>query len=175
MSYTLVGAGQPALVSTTNDIIGASLNRVVARHRRTTAKTPITTESGFIRLDDIPVLNGYVYEITTSPLTLDSTAAAEVGAARIRAVQDTVTGTLATITSTQLGQIREYQDDATNADLNILTVYYFPSADGFLSVLLSAIRITAIGTFQFFASATEPCDLIVRQLGTDPGSNGTEL
>jgi len=174
-AYTLVAAGAPINASTANDIIGASLNRVVARARRTTAKTPITTESGFLRLDDIPVISGRTYEICTSPLTLDSSVDNEVGVARIRAVQSASVGTPATTSSTQLGQMREFQDANANADLNTIQVYYYPVADGFLSVLLSAARITALGTFQFFASATEPCDLIVRQLGTDPGDTGVSL
>lgn len=148
---------------------------VIARARRITAKTPITTEAGYLRLDDIPVINGRTYRISTSPLTLDSTVVAEVGVARIRAVQAVSTGTQATTSSTQLGQIREYQDDSTNADLNVIIIYYYAVADGFLSVLLSAARITALGTFQFFASSTEPCDLVVELVGADPGDTGVSL
>jgi hypothetical protein len=148
---------------------------VVARAVRTSAKTPITTESGYLRLDDIPVVAGFAYKIYTSNLTLDSSADGEIGAARIRVVQSASPGTAATTSSTQIGLRRSYQDANANADLGPLITDYFAASDGYLSVILTAQRVTALGTFQCFASATEPCHLIVQCIGTDPGDTGVSL
>lgn len=166
---TLVFAGNPTNAADVN-ILG-----VVARAVRTSAKTPITTESGYLRLDDIPVKAGYVYKVYTSNLTLDSTVDNEIGAARIRVVQSATTGTAATTSSTQIGMMRTFQDANANTSLDPLITDYFPSSDGYLSVILTGQRVTALGTFQFFASATEPCHLIVECIGTDPGDTGVSL
>jgi hypothetical protein len=174
-AYANVLAGDIIVASTINDIIAASLNSNIRRARRITAKTPITAEAGYLRLDDIPVIAGHTYRITTSNLTLDSTVNNEVGAARLRAVQSATTGTAATTASTQIGEMRSYQSENTLADENVLTANWYPATNGFLSVLLSGIRITALGTFQFFASATAPVDLIVEHFSTDPGDTGISL
>jgi hypothetical protein len=155
--------------------LGDGISTVIARAQRTSAKTPITTESGYLRLDDIPVADGYAYRISTSNLTLDSTVDNEIGAARIRVAQNTSPGTAATTSSTQIGLYRSFQSANTNADLNPLVCYYYPSADGYLSVILTGQRVTALGTFQFFASATEPCHLVVERIGIDPGDTGVSL
>jgi len=148
---------------------------VVARAVRTSAKTPITTETGYLRIDDIPVVAGYAYKIYTSNLTLDSTNDGEIGAARIRVVQAVSPGTAATTSSTQIGMRRSYQDANANADLGPLITDYFAATDGYLSVILTAQRVTALGTFQCFASATEPVHLIVECIGIDPGDTGVSL
>jgi hypothetical protein len=160
------------------DVIYASdLNKLgtVARAVRTTAKTPITTEAGYLRIDDIPVKAGFHYRVITSNLTLDSTVDGEVGAARVRVVQSASPGTAATTSSTQIGMMRDYQDANAQAALTPLVADYFAASDGYLSVLLTAQRVTALGTFQVFASATEPCNLIVECVGTDPGDTGVLL
>jgi hypothetical protein len=148
---------------------------IVARAVRTSAKTPITTETGYLRLDDIPVVSGFTYRIYTSNLTLDSTADNEIGAARIRVVQSASPGTSATTSSTQIGMMRDFQDANANSGLTPLITDYFAPSDGYLSVILTAQRVTALGTFQFFASATEPCHLIVECIGADPGDTGVSL
>lgn len=174
-AYANVAGGDIIYAQTVNDIISASLNSVVARAVRTTAKTPITAEAGYLRLDDVPVIAGRAYRIYTSNLTLDSTVDGEVGAARIRVAQNAAPGTPATTASTAIGMMRYYQDANANAELVPLITDYFAVANGFLSVLLTAARVTALGTFQFFASATEPCHLIVECVSTDPGDTGVSL
>lgn len=165
----IVVAGDPTYAADVN-MLG-----VVARAVRTSAKSSITTESGYLRLDDVPVVAGFAYKIYTSNLTLDSTVDAEIGAARIRVVQSASPGTSATTSSTQIGMRRSFQDANANADLGPLITDYFAASDGYLSVLLSAQRVTALGTFQIFASATEPCHLIVECIGVDPGDTGVSL
>lgn len=152
-----------------------STGTVIARASRTSAKSGITTESGYLRIDDIPVLDNYAYRISTSNLTLDSTVDNEIGIARLRIAQNASPGTPATTSSTQIGAMRTFQSANANTDLVPLVTYYFPSADGYLSVILTGTRVTALGTFQFFASSTEPCHLVVERIGLDPGDTGVSL
>jgi hypothetical protein len=166
---TLVVAGARTYAANVN-MIG-----VVARAVRTSAKTPITSETGYLRLDDIPVVAGYAYKIYTSNLTPDSTADGEIGAIRLRVAQNAAPGTAATTSSTQIGMMRDYQDANANGALTPLITDYFAATDGYLSVILTAQRVTALGTFQLFASATEPCHLIVECIGIDPGDTGVSL
>lgn len=167
----LFTVGDLLTATTLND----ATTNVIARARRITAKTGITTESSYLRLDDIPMTAGRIYEITTSNLTMDSDTVGDVGTARLRGVYSASTGTSATTASTQLGESREFQDNATFADLIPLTVYYYPATTGYLSILLTAFRASGAGSFQMFASSTDPIDLIVKHIQVDPGDTGVSL
>jgi hypothetical protein len=126
-------------------------------------------------LDDIPVLAGFGYSITTSNMTLDSTVDGEIGIARIRVVQAATTGTVATTASDQIASMRDYQDANNNAAITPLIGYYFPSTNGYLSVIITAQRVTSLGTFQVFASASEPFHVVVHCEGEDTGNLAVSL
>lgn len=143
--------------------------KLIKRGRRTTAKTPITTESGYARLDDIPVLAGAAYRIMTSMINLDSTVDNEVMTAYCRVLQSASPGTPATTADTAITRMRVFQDANANSNTVPMSAFYFASTAGFLSVLISGQRNTALGTMQFFASAGEPFDLTVEYAGQDPG------
>jgi hypothetical protein len=149
--------------------------KVLARRRRFTEKSGITTESGYLRLDDIPVIGGCAYRTSTSGLTLDSTADNEVMLARLRGEQSTSTGTPATASSTIITQLRNQAVANAQPDIVPMNGFWYPSASGFLSVILTGTRVTSLGTFRIYASATEPCELVVELVGTDPGDTGTDL
>jgi len=157
-------------------IYAADGQRVVARGRRTsTSSISSGVELPVLRLDNIPVFDSKGYRILTSNINMDGSIANDVGDARLRIVQAATPGTLATIASTQVGHFRNTIDDPVQSNVHPLSVYYWPSADGYLSILLSVQRVAGTGTVALFCSATELLDLVVEELGTDPGDTGVVL
>ncbi len=146
---------------------------VLARGRRITSSGAIAgTEIGLLRLDNIPVYAGRLYRISTNGLNLDSdTANTDILAARIRVN----TSGVATTSSTIVGFMRNWIDNQNQSNVTPLNVYYMPSADGTASFLLSAIRQAGAGIDILFASAAEPCDLVVVDEGLDPGDTGVVI
>lgn len=150
--------------------------RVVARGRRTTPTGNITTtETGVLRVDNIPVFDSKGYRILTSNINLDASVANDIADARIRVVQAVTPGTAATIASTQICHMRTTIDDISQSNVLPVSGYYWPSADGYLSVLLSAQRITGTGNIVVFCSGTELLDLVIEELGADPGDTGVVI
>lgn len=150
--------------------------RVVKRGRRITATGSITTtETGVLRVDDIPVFAGKAYMLKTSNLNLDTSVANDIGDARLRVAQNAAPGTAATITSTQIGHFRNTIDDASQSNVNDITAFYFPSSDGYLSALITAQRVTGTGNLVVFCSSVEILDLVVLEIGDDPGDTGVVI
>jgi hypothetical protein len=150
--------------------------RIVARGRRTTPTGNITTtETGVLRVDNIPVFAGKGYRILTSNINLDASVANDIADARVRVAQAATTGTAATISSTQICHMRNTIDDASQSNVLPVSGYYWPSVDGYLSVLLTAQRITGTGNIVVFCSGTELLDLVIEELGTDPGDTGVVI
>lgn len=147
-------------------------NGVIARGRRTTATGNITTtETGVLRLDSVSVLAGRLYRISTSNINMDTSVANDICAARIRI---STSGT-ATIASTQIANIRQTIDDATNSNIVPLNTFYAPSSDATLSVLLSAIRVAGTGNLVVFCSGTDILDLVVSDEGVAPADSGVVI
>lgn len=162
----LVLAGDPLYVSPINT---DGLKGVLARGRRTSATGTITTtETLVIRLDNIPVKAGRLYRISTSNINMDTTVANDIGTCRIRIS----TAGSATTASTQIANIRQTIDDATNSNIVNLDTFYAPASDATLSVLLSAIRQAGSGNLVVFCSGTDILDLVVTDYGPDPGDTG---
>ncbi len=155
--------------------IEANTQKLIKRARRTTAKGPITTESPYLRLDNIPVIAGGAYRIMTSNINLDSSGTNDAMAARLRVAFSATPGTLATTSSTQFGATRNIMDFPGQSNLIPISAFYFASASGYISILVTGARNTGTGTFQFFASSAEPFDLTVEYAGADPGDTGVLL
>lgn len=150
--------------------------RVVKRGRRTTTTGTITTtETGVLRVDDIPVFAGRAYMIKTSNVNLDTSVANDIADARIRVTQNASTGTAATTSSSQIGHFRNYIDDASQSNVNDITAFWFPSTDGYLSVLLTCQRVTGSGNIVVFCSSAEILDLVIFDMGDDPGDTGVVI
>lgn len=147
-------------------------NGVVARGRRTTPTGNVTTtETGVLRLDGIPVKAGRGYEITTSDMNMDTSVSNDLATARIRI---NTAGTAIT-SSTQIVQMRNTIDDATNSNVIPLQCYYFPTSDATLSVLLTVQRVAGTGNIIIFCSGTEILDLVVRDMGIAPADSGVVI
>lgn len=157
-------------------LFAADPPRIVARGRRTTTSAiATTTEIGVLRLDNIPVFDSKAYAITTSSINIDTSVANDIGDARIRVAQNPTPGTVATTASTQIGHVRNTIDDAAASNVIPANAFYFPTADGYLSVLLSLFRQAGTGNIIIFCSATELLDLVVWEMGLDPGDTGVIL
>ncbi len=173
----VVLAGNPTYAS---DVNGLVIGTPVKRGRRTTAKTGITTtETGVLRVDDIPVKNGHLYAILVTNANLDVGTAGDVVDARTRLAYSVTTGTPATVagvgTSTSIASIRVYQGSEPNSTKIPLLCFYPATADGYLSVLLTLIRVAGTGSAQWFCSGVDICDLLILDMGLDPGDTGVVL
>lgn len=157
-------------------ILSDDIPVIVKRGRRTTATGNITTtETGVLRVDDIPVRNGWGYRILTSNINLDTSVGNDIASVRLRVAFSASTGTAATTSSTLINQLRNTIDDATNSNVLPLSGNYFATADGYISVLLSAIRQAGTGNIVVFCSSTEILDLVIEEMGEDPGDSGVVI
>lgn len=145
---------------------------VIKRGRRSTATGNVTTtETGVLRVDSIPVYAGRLYKITTNGINIDTSVDNDVASVRIRAS----TSGSATITSTLLGTLRCTIDSATQSNILPDAAFYIASADGTLSVLLSLIRVTGTGNIVVFCDATNYLDMVIEDMGIDPGDTGVVI
>jgi chitobiase/beta-hexosaminidase-like protein len=148
---------------------------IIARGRRTSNSTASASEQGVLRLDDIPITNGRLYQIYTSGLMLDSTVANDESRARIRYTTD---GSTPTTSSTILpGSQADYrQADAGIPEHVHIRTTYAPSSDQTLSLLLTTSRIAGTGNISIGADGTSNvCDLYVMDCGEDPGDTGVDI
>lgn len=159
-----------------------SQQKVLARGRRTTAKTGITnTEVGLLRLDNVPVLAGYMYRISSGPVNMDinpnSTGVAADSFSLQYRVQfsSTYPGTPAVNTSSFLGRIRVTVIDEAQGPVLPGQVFYYADTDGWCSFWLGGVRSGGSKTYQVFADASNPLDLTVEFAGEDPGDTGVIL
>lgn len=161
----------------TNWVVPSST--VIAYGIRTTASPgATTTELGVIRLDNIPVIIGRRYRIWTSPLNMSSTVANDLMNAHIRynSVASPGAGSPAITTSTQLTGLVEGSFSAGGSQRTQgLNVSFAPGATGTLSVLLSVSRDLGTGTVSINGAPIYPIELVVEDMGVDPGNTGILL
>lgn len=145
---------------------------VIKRGRRTTSTGAITTvETGVLRVDNIPVYAGRLYEISTSNLNIDTSVDNDVARAAIRVS----TAGAATTASALIGYGRMTIDNNTQSNVHSVTCFYTPPADGTLSVLLTLLRQAGSGNIILFGGGSDICDLVIKDLGLDPGDTGVVI
>ncbi|HEY0696520.1 MAG TPA: hypothetical protein VGD43_01780 [Micromonospora sp.] len=148
---------------------------IIARGHRTSSSTATTSSVGVLRLDDVPVKSGRSYRVFTSGLTFVGTSG-DTARARITHTTD---GSTPTTASTQLGagcRNRIAGTTGPEAPILIASETYHATADGLLSVLLVVTRSAGTGgSVSLFGSSTEPIELLIEDLGTDPGDTGTDV
>lgn len=160
------------------DIITAdalnAMPRIIARGRRTTSSTTTTTIVGVLRLDDIPITAGKVYSIRTGTLNLDSSVAADHIRGIIRYTTD---GSTPTTTSTILpgGLCDSGQANAGFGEANMIETLYIPAANETLSLLLCVQRVNGTGSVGIVNVGGYQTELIVEDIGEDPGDTGTDI
>lgn len=197
MTYTITTPvkGQPVSSSLFGAAVKAAINDldsrvaklegtqqfVIKRARRTTTTASIsTTETGVLRIDNVPVRAGQIYQMQTGFINLDvdsGTATNMQCRADIRAFYQATSGGVATVAnSTSLSYYRMQQPDVTNSNVCTTNAFYVATADGFISILLTLTKQnSATGTFSMFCTAGTPFDLMVQYNGPDPGDTGVVL
>lgn len=145
---------------------------ILARGNRNTSSTTTTTEQGVLRLDDIPVYAGRTYRVWTSPLFLDTSVANDVIRALVRYTTD---GSTPTTSSSVLSFVQARAEDVTDQYAIPFTCDYSPSADQLLSVLLTVARRSGTGNVSIIGATSGPINLVVEDIGMDPGDTGVDI
>lgn len=145
---------------------------IVARGRRVTNSSTTTTEVGVLRIDDIPITGGRTYKISTSCISINTTVNGDIVSANVRYTTD---GSTPTTSSAAIGGLGQYIPSAAIGLAHPFIGYYFPTADETFSVLLSVARASGTGSVSLAASAGQPIDLIVEDMGIDTGDVGVDL
>jgi hypothetical protein len=146
---------------------------VLARGRRTTNTTASTgTETPFLRLDDVPISSGRLIKITAATLMHIVTLDNETSAVILRYTTD---GSTPTTASTILTSEQVRQPEADFGLTNMVIGFYAPAGNETLSVLASIKRVSGTSSHSLLGSATQPIDLIIEDVGADPGNTGTSL
>lgn len=163
-----IQAGSRALAS---DVIPAT-KKLIARGNRLTNSTGTTTEVGVLRLDDIPIIGGRIYQISTSTLLLATNTANDFVNAKIRYTTD---GSTPTTSSSLLTQTGGRIEATSSGDFAYLSGLYAPASDETLSVLLTVARGSGAGTVAINYGSSVPIELYIVDLGVDPGDTGTDI
>ncbi len=157
----------------TASALNLATRKVIARgNRQTTGGSNTGTETGVSRLDDIPLAGGRVYKISTGSVNFDTGVADDEIFCRFRVTTD---GSTPTTSSTAIGGGRITADDATHSPIVPIEAYYAPGSDETFSVLLTCQRVNGSGTVSLFSDSTLPIDLVIEDLGEDPGDTGTDI
>jgi hypothetical protein len=145
---------------------------IIARGNRATASSSATTtEIGVLRLDSIPVVSGRAYRIWTSPMQLYSNVAGDVVAARIRVSTSGAATTASTVLGIALTSSAQTSTGTIQPESRAMSEVYVASSTTTLSVLLSLARNTGTGNGQILVGE----DLVVEDIGVDPGDTGVDL
>lgn len=154
-----------------------SQQQYIKRGRRITSAAGITTtETGILRIDNIPVKAGSIYNLQTAEMNLTSTTVGCIASARIRQFYQATAGGVCTVANGSLVSLyRVYQDDGTQSNVGTMNGIYIATADGYISALLTVVRQGGGGTIIPYAVAGEPMDMFVQYGGIDPGDSGVVL
>jgi hypothetical protein len=141
-----------------------------------------STETGFIRIDGIPIRNGYHYLIECPQVNVTSSTEATAAAPIIGVVnlRFSLTGS-ATTASARLpyGAFLRNSQPVSHTSTTVFGIngMYNASADGTMSVLMSVIRDAAstTGSVGLFASTGNPCPMFVYEMGPYPGVSGVDI
>lgn len=150
--------------------------KVVARHTRTTAALSGvgTTETGFIRIDNIPVRAGYSYEVIMPRCVYTTSSTTTLGCARIRGSQ---TGA-ATISSTQLEGAEGRPGvaiDTSNVPEQVLMGWWDAATTGSLSIIITIQRVAGSGTVGLYSASTATTPVRVKEIGPTLTDSGVDL
>lgn len=180
---TAAGYGNPvALAIADLDLRAAALETaqsyVLKRARRTTPySTAITsTETGIMRLDNIPFRAGRIIQLTTSPIPITSSVAADIASVRLRILTSATSGVfVTTATGGILARVRPTISNITTYPLVVINAFYYAVSDGYMSAMISAQREAGTGNITLPISTSDNCDLVAQDAGADPGNTGVSL
>lgn len=154
---------------------------VVARARRTTSavSTAASTVASAQRVMALsaPIVAGRLYEISAPNVAMYSTGSGTFGVTTAQAFLTYITnpgGGYPAVTDAQLTQAL-VQPNSNGQPLPApLTAFYTPTASGPLGVLLAYFQPVGSGSLgvTMVGSTSEPIDLLVKDIGVDPGPSG---
>jgi hypothetical protein len=163
-----------------------SQQKVLGRGSRITSKNSSgTTEVPMLRIDDIPVIADYMYRISTGSIGIDiggsnpvTTTSGQwpIGDYVLRAQFNASPGTAATTSSASLNRSRQYVLDVSQGPIFNVQSFYYATADGYISILLSGQKQGAYASnLTFYADINNPMHLTCEFAGEDPGDTGVAL
>lgn len=161
-------AGQTA----TADQYNEDVQKLIGFGQRLSNSSTTTTEIGVLRLDDIPILAGHRYEISTSTLLLGTSVANDIVTARLRYTTD---GSTPSTSSTLLTLAGERIEVTASGGYALVRATYAPAADETLSVLLTVGRASGTGNVGINYGSAAPIEVYVIDLGEDPGDTGVDI
>lgn len=136
-------------------------------NRASSSSTTTTTEIGVLRVDDIPIMSGVVYLISTSPVYLLGNTNDTIS---LRARVST-TGAAVT-TDTQVGNALQLKTDSGQPPSSVFMAHYTAGTTGNLSVLVTVQRTSGSGNAQTF----DAFDLYISAFAlADPGDSGIDI
>lgn len=151
--------------------LGLATTRVVARGRRASNSTATATEVGVLRIDDVVLTSGHLYAVEVCNIILSSTVTTDTAVVNIRYTTD---GSTPSTASTNMGFLRGPVGNP-NASHGLIRFYPASSADT-LSLLLTVGRAAGTGNVSITANGTvNPLDMILWDLGDDPGDTGVDI
>lgn len=160
----------------TGDLFEQIPYNVVGYHVRTTASSGAgTSEAGYVRVDNIPMRNGYSYMVMCPVVNINPTVASSAAPTTTFAtIRVNASGT-ATTASLQVALMRMQQEQTAQTDVAPMFGSYEATADGVLSVLISCARVGGSGTVGIFGSAGNPFYIYVYEMGKSVPDSGTDL
>jgi hypothetical protein len=150
---------------------------VIGRARRTTSSTTSTgtTRVAVLRLDDIPLTAGRIYEIRTGGLQIDGVTNNDTMIIDIVYTTDGSTPT--TASSLLAGASSEtIQPNAASPVYSSISTTYTPAGNETLSLLLTIKHGVGTGAMGLLATGTTSIiEMLIIDRGVDPGDTGVDL
>ena len=176
MALSSFTAGRKLRASELNAIVTAvnllDAQEVGFAERVSNGTTTTTTEKTYLRLDSIPIINGYSYLAITTPLIIESSVAADL----VQVVLRGDTTGAATTASTAFTLLAQPSKSASGAQNTAMLAYRFKaSSTGNLSLLLSYLRSAGTGNVRVNALSTIPAQLSVFRMGLGLADTGVDL
>ncbi|MEV6306487.1 hypothetical protein AB0M02_44265 [Actinoplanes sp. NPDC051861] len=160
-------------------IYAADLNALpqgtIARYARTTSSTGVTTtETGYIRIDNVAVRAGYSYRVTWHNPISNWATSASTPSLRIRGTQSGTAGTGSTQLRGGFGR-SVGASDANNGPVAPVIGIWECTSSGTLSVLATFVRASGTGTVGMFASGAAESLMTVEEVGLTQADSGTSV
>lgn len=149
--------------------------RIVNRGQRLTSSgnTSGTTLLAVLEVPDTPVKAGRHYQISSSPLYVDTDVANDVVRCLLTYTTD---GSTPTVASAQLlgSAMNKRLASAADPEHIILDTIYVPSVDETLSILLCVGRSTGTGIERIIADSLQTISIRIYDCGVDTGDMGID-
>lgn len=140
--------------------------------RNTNSTSSGGAAQGVIRLDNLPLIGGEVYQIWTSPLLFNTNTAGTAGQCLMYANSAGIATTASTVVCT--AGSNSTTGVTGNQKSTMFNFLYIPSSNQTVSFLLAVQRLIGAGTFTLNGVPVtgSPIQLVIERKGNDPGDTG---